>query len=53
MSGVTARHQQSLSDLRALRSSGAGLDGHPLSPATLHALDHDIALLEQLLSFEG
>ena len=53
MSGVTTRHQQSLTELRALRSSGARHDGQPLNPATMRALDHDIALLETLLSLES
>ncbi|NUU19535.1 hypothetical protein HP550_19990 [Cellulomonas humilata] len=53
MSDVTSRHLQSLTELRALRSSGSRHDGQPLSAATMRALDHDITLLEALLSLDA
>jgi len=48
--GVTTRHENVLVELSALRATGTRPDGHPLSEATLRALDHDIALLEALLA---
>ena len=48
--GVTTRHEQVLAEFNALRAAGARPDGHPLTEATLRALDHDIARLEALLT---